>query len=253
MTSPSTPFLTEYDAPGLEKALQQRKPINEGKEFITKKRVRMELFTKSILYFLVASCLASLGIILGRTVFQPHFDPSPRPEGPPSRQVADVYRPATLEPGFNICDCGNTIQEALDRDCVYDSMATAWLPPYCRDDELTAEFDRAGPGEHGEWAYFADEQGRVPLTKADLGLLGDTGGKFWVSRDWHIAHCLFYWQKYHRMRQTGAVMEDRYDRISHIKHCTRLAMNPVPNHSFLIEVPVTMNSSISAGKLMTGH
>ncbi|OAA33930.1 hypothetical protein NOR_08747 [Metarhizium rileyi] len=130
----------------------------------------------------------------------------------------DPYHPETLQPGKSICDCGKTIKEALERNCVYDALATAWLPPYCRDDELSAKFDRSGPGSNGEWSYFADEAGTVRLDRNQIGLLGETGGKFWTSRNWHIAHCMFYWQKYYRMRETGAIMEERFDNLIHIKH-----------------------------------
>ncbi|KAF4587168.1 hypothetical protein GQ602_003861 [Ophiocordyceps camponoti-floridani] len=159
-------------------------------------------------------------------------------------ETPDPYHPETLEPGRNSCHCGNTIKEALSLGCVYDTMATAWLPPYCRDEKLTAEFDRSGPGPEGQWSYFADKAGTVPLSTAEMARLGETDGSFWASRDWHIVHCLFYWQKYIRMRETGVIMEQRFDTIHHVKHCSRLIRNPVPDHFFLIEVPVRMNSSM---------
>lgn len=165
-------------------------------------------------------------------LFRPFWHPS----------IRDVYRPETLPSELNLCDCGQTVMEAVSRDCTYDSLATAWLPPYCRDEELTVEFDKAGPGPGGEWEYFADENGTQPLGKEEIAILGETGGSFWSSRDWHIAHCVFYWQKYRRMEQTGAVMERRFDGIHHVKHCSQLIRNPVPDYFFLIEVPVMMNS-----------
>jgi hypothetical protein len=174
---------------------------------------------------------------------------SPLPLWPHPQQAdfkIDVYRPATLPPGLNLCDCGTTIREALSRDCVYDTLSTAWLPPYCRDGELTAEFDKAGPGPEGAWEYFADAEGKLPLSLKQVAALGETGGSFWASRDWHIVHCLFYWQKYVRMRSTNIVMEERFDSLHHVKHCGRLIRNPVPDHFFLIEVPVMMNSSKDA-------
>jgi hypothetical protein len=155
----------------------------------------------------------------------------------------DVYRPKTLPPGLNLCDCGATIKEALSRSCIYDALATAWLPPTCRDDELTAEFERAGPGPDGAWEYFLDENGTVPLSKPQIAALGETGGAFWAARDWHIAHCVFYWQKLVRMRDTGAIMEARFDTLEHAKHCGQLILKPVPDHLLLLEVPVMMNSS----------
>ncbi|KAH6641166.1 hypothetical protein F5144DRAFT_506199 [Chaetomium tenue] len=174
----------------------------------------------------------------------PHVSPfSPPPHLDQISYKIDVYRPATLPPGLNLCDCGSTIREARSRGCIYDTLSTAWLPPYCRDGELTAEFDNAGPGPEGSWEYFADKEGKVALDLEQVAALGETGGSFWASRDWHIVHCLFYWQKYVRMRTTNIVMEERFDSLHHVKHCTRLIRNPVPDHFFLIEVPVTMNSS----------
>lgn len=158
----------------------------------------------------------------------------------------DGYHPETLPPLLNLCDCGDSIREAISRNCTYDTLATAWLPPYCRDEELTAEFDKAGPGPDGAWAYFADQEGKVPLNRSEVAALGDKGGSFWASRDWHIVHCLFYWQKYHRMRYTKIIMEERFDSLHHVQHCVRLIRNPTPDHFFLIEVPVTMNSSKDA-------
>lgn len=188
--------------------------------------------------------LASWGFvslcIQGGRQFESHSWPTCQT---PTR-VSDPYRPETLEPGRNTCDCGTTTQEALSRDCVYDSLAAAWLPPYCRDEELTAKFEISGPGPDGQWLYYADEQGTIPLNKAQLAALGEVGGSFWALRDWHVAHCLFYWQKYTRMRDTGVIMEQRFDHIEHVRHCQHLALKPKPDHFFLINVNVVMNSTL---------
>jgi len=74
-----------------------------------------------------------------------------------------------------------------------------------------------------------------------------------AERRWHIAHCMFYWQKYLRMRTTGAVMEERFDNVAHIKHCTKLVLNPVPDHRVFIEVPIVMNGSIESERGKGGH
>ncbi|RAK98813.1 uncharacterized protein BO80DRAFT_325380, partial [Aspergillus ibericus CBS 121593] len=188
-----------------------------------------------ILYLLAAWGLISL--VSHILPFTPNLQPTSH------SPVPDVYRPETLPAGLTICDCGNTIDEALHLNCIYDSLATAWLPPHCRDAELTAQFDQAGPGPNGEWSYYLDENGTIPLTNSEIALLGETGGSFWSTREWHIAHCVFYWQKYYRMRDTGTVMEARFGSLSHVEHCSRLIMSPVPDHFFLLSVPVMMNSS----------
>jgi hypothetical protein len=160
----------------------------------------------------------------------------------PTPPVPDIYRPSTLPKNLNHCDCGPDIATALTRNCIYDSLATAWLPPHCRDDTLTAEFDRAGPGPNGAWPYYADANGTIPLSKLQLGLLGETNGTFWSLREWHVAHCTFYWLKYVRMRETAKVMEDRFDRVMHVRHCARLILKPRPEGLVLLEVDVVMNS-----------
>jgi hypothetical protein len=159
----------------------------------------------------------------------------------PFRQ-GDVYRPDTLKPGLNHCLCGHTAEEALSLGCAYDSLATAWLPKECRDDELTEKFDHSGP--RGHWDYYLDENGTIPISsKSEIAALGPKGGSFWASRDWHIAHCAYYWQKYKRMGETGTIMEARFDTLHHVEHCGKLILKEKPNYFFLIEVPVRMNGS----------
>ncbi|KAF2162360.1 hypothetical protein M409DRAFT_27365 [Zasmidium cellare ATCC 36951] len=162
----------------------------------------------------------------------------------PARTIApDVYRPDTLEPTLNLCDCGASIAEALQRGCMYDSLAAAWLPAHCRDDDLTAEFDMAGTDPDGSWPYFADGDGKLAINKTQVAALGDGERSFWSTRRWHLAHCVFYWQKYVRMRDTGVVMERRFDSIEHVEHCARLALNEHADPGMLIDVQVVMNSA----------
>ncbi|POR36616.1 Uncharacterized protein TPAR_03196 [Tolypocladium paradoxum] len=204
MALPSTPFLADED--------RSDTGMDMSDLTTTKQRHKKRLW-----WLLCTMIQAAIIIFAFWGAASIYFETSQLPatqsalscEGQPARP--DPYRPETLEPGLNTCDCGRTIKEALMRSCVYDTLATAWLPPYCRDDELTAEFDRSGPGRNGEWHYFADEGATIRLNKAEIGMLGETSGKFWASRDWHIAHCLFYWQKYTRMRYTGVIMEERKD------------------------------------------
>ncbi|UNI24994.1 hypothetical protein JDV02_010705 [Purpureocillium takamizusanense] len=127
------------------------------------------------------------------------------------------------------CDCGATIEEAVSKGCKYDALSVSWLPPQCRDDELTFEFNKAGPG--GEWLYWADRNMTQPLTLNKIGALADKpiqDAQFWTTFGWHISHCSFYWRKEHRMRDRGVEVEHRYDRESHIKHCHTAFMARTP-------------------------
>ncbi|KAL6808387.1 hypothetical protein V8C40DRAFT_278849 [Trichoderma camerunense] len=184
-----------------------------------------DTYTPKTQYFstafrLLMHALAFWGIPSTSVEYSPHMSNSHK-----AISRIDGYHLETLPPLLNLCDCGDSIREAISRNCIYDTLATAWLPPYCRDEELTAEFDKAGPGPDGAWAYFADQEGKVPLNRSEVAALGDKGGSFWASRDWHI---------------------ERFDSLHHVQHCVRLIRNPTPDHFFLIEVPVTMNSSKDA-------
>ncbi|KAK0616153.1 hypothetical protein B0T14DRAFT_522637 [Immersiella caudata] len=170
----------------------------------------------------------------------------------PSNASYDVYRPATLPLGFASCYCGTTEAEALSLNCAYDALATAWLPPHCRDEALTDHFNRAGPGPDGAWSYFGDENGTIPLSLSTVASLGPINGTFWAHRTWHLVHCVYYWMKYWRMRETGAVMEERFDNMAHLQHCSKLLLKPPPERDFLIEVPVLMVSSIEAAREREG-
>ncbi|KAG9240415.1 hypothetical protein BJ878DRAFT_430339 [Calycina marina] len=79
------------------------------------------------------------------------------------------------------CNCGESVAEAKTMGCKYDSIMAAWLPPYCRDDDLTAEFEHAGFGLNGEWDYFSDIDKTRKMTLEEVSMLADTGGVFFVT------------------------------------------------------------------------
>lgn len=136
------------------------------------------------------------------------------------------------------CYCGTTSTEAIAMGCKYDSLAAAWLPDHCRDDELTAEFDRSGDGPNGtvcqskvvstctmtdivlQWLYFKDTHHTIPISVEEIQWLGDTPDeRFHMDYSWHEVHCLFYWRKEHRFRLNGKTLDPRSDTEEHIKHC----------------------------------
>lgn len=117
----------------------------------------------------------------------------------------------------NHCECGRSVAEAIANGCKYDELAAAWLPPHCRDEELTAEFSKAGPD--GQWGYWLDQNATNPVSPNELGLIADTDEVYWATTEWHIVHCIFYSIKQYRSKTTGIVVEERYDNEGHIRHC----------------------------------
>lgn len=125
------------------------------------------------------------------------------------------------------CDCGSSVAEAIARDCKFDGLAMAWLPPHCRDDELAAEFNTVGDGPNGTWLYYADRERTLPMDASDVAALADQPTALvHMSVQWHTLHCIFYWRKQFRARFNGKIVEPRSDTEHHIKHCGEIFLSP---------------------------
>ncbi|KAF2099746.1 hypothetical protein NA57DRAFT_75251 [Rhizodiscina lignyota] len=125
---------------------------------------------------------------------------------------------------LTFCNCGDSTDEAISLGCEYVPLAAAWLPPKCRDEELEAEFNRAGPD--GSWSYYKDRNGTAEYDISELGWLSDTGELYHTTRRWHIVHCVYYWKKLARSKRTGVPIEPRYDGEGHIDHCMKTFLKP---------------------------
>lgn len=132
-------------------------------------------------------------------------------------QPAQAVNPPEFRQG---CDCGDSVAEAISLGCSFDSLSMAWLPEHCRDDELTAEFNTMGDGPNGTWIYYADTRHTEVVDVAAVAAMGDnSSARVHMSKDWHMIHCLYYWRKKFRMRDTGKIVEPRSDNEGHINHC----------------------------------
>jgi len=136
--------------------------------------------------------------------------------------LSQKFLASVLPPKSINCNCGSSIAEAIANGCKYDAMATSWLPPICRDDELSAQFDSAGPG--GSWTYYADQHGNRTLSLEEVSLLAEKKGheaEFWTTHEWHINHCLFYWRKESLARKSGGklILESSFEGDYHVHHC----------------------------------
>ncbi|KAH6724759.1 hypothetical protein BKA61DRAFT_665443 [Leptodontidium sp. MPI-SDFR-AT-0119] len=107
------------------------------------------------------------------------------------------------------CSCGGgSVETAQAMGCVFDVLASACLPPWCRDSELTHEFNHAGPGADGEWTFYKDTDGNETMTLDELGELGNHPGKPWFSTyEWHVLHCVYNWRKMFRACTLGTTLE----------------------------------------------
>lgn len=135
------------------------------------------------------------------------------------RETASLGGPTPL----GTCNCGNSVAQAIEMGCKYDALAAAWLPPQCRDEALTREFEMAGVGPGGQWQYWKDENFTQEIPRNELGMHADEPGfLFHAVAEWHFLHCIFYWRKQFRARSTGVFVEPRYNTEGHINHCTSI-------------------------------
>lgn len=138
-----------------------------------------------------------------------------------------------------ICNCGTSVTEAKSKDCKFDSLATAWLPPACRDDELTAEFERVGPLGNGTWPYYSDLRKEHLLSVDELAAKADSkdeeARRYYVTSEWFVARCLFYWRKIERAKTRGTTIEKSYldnsthgHDVSNWHHCSDVYLARIP-------------------------
>lgn len=84
------------------------------------------------------------------------------------RLVKHIHGP---ESGYQMCYCGSSTQEAIEKGCKFDLLGPSWAPDHCRDDALTAEFLKAGPGPNGTWEFWWDHEHTMPMSIEEVSLL----------------------------------------------------------------------------------
>lgn len=126
-----------------------------------------------------------------------------------------------------LCWCGKTDIEAIAMGCRYDHLAVDWLPDHCIDDELTSEFDHAGPGYNGSWPYWTSQYGGEAVSPEQIDSYAETATDYWTTREWHIQHCIFTWRKQLRSQILGTTIEPWNNHEEHITHCGKYLLMTV--------------------------
>lgn len=155
------------------------------------------------------------------------------------------------------CNCGNSIAEALALDCKYDSLSTSWLPPHCRDDELTELFEKAGPGPNGEWYYYDSNFNTTKtFTLEELAQMAekpDSERQAWATIGWHDRHCFFTLLKQARgkakMQYTGFPSA-----TAHAEHCAMGMTDGNPNNQIVVSMNPGFGDALPGQMMMVmGH
>jgi hypothetical protein len=153
-----------------------------------------------------------------------------------------------------VCDCGNSVAEAIARGCTYDELAVAWLPDHCRDVPLLSQFLVAGDGPAGQWLHWRYPNRTGLLTDKEVATMADDPShpKFYSSGTWHLIHCIYYWRKQIRQRNSGVVIEPRYNNINYIMACAETFM--LEDYSTaLTEATVSLHSNVETVALRSNQ
>ncbi|KAM7184638.1 hypothetical protein V8F33_012884 [Rhypophila sp. PSN 637] len=153
-----------------------------------------------------------------------HF-PCPPQSDNPKHHHHNFSPPASLPP----CYCGASVSEAVSLNCKFDSLSTSWLPIHCRDDELTALFERAGPGPNGEWTYYRTQPhlgdnltAAAKYTVDELALLSEKSEaerQVVATVEWHDKHCFFLLLKMVRGKAPRMGYMGFPEVLGHAEHC----------------------------------
>ena len=164
------------------------------------------------------------GIILGASIVRAlGFFKSPRP--PTVQPLVVQYQ----HDNDVVYGCGNSTAEAKALGCRFNPLSMAWLRDECYDDDVTQAFLDAGP-----WQYFTDAAGEHEINIETVGLSADTGAENWLSKQWHMTHCAFMWQKMHRaMMSQERRLEPSLVNFGHTKHCGRVITHDLPREKLL--------------------
>ena len=132
----------------------------------------------------------------------PASPPAPAPPGT-----------TTLAEPIILGDCGNSVEEAQAKGCIFDVMAFTWEPPECYDAELVAEFL-----DSYDWKFYRKWHGKeedlIPWEESSQGL-----SDVWSPWIYHTLHCTFQWRKFHRAWAAGAPIDSATADYNHTRHC----------------------------------
>jgi hypothetical protein len=161
-----------------------------------------------------------------------------------SRRMIQVVSEAAIYSDKSDCYCGTSLAEAEQLGCVFDQMASAWMPPQCHDERLSSQFDHSGPLDGGRWSYYTDKNGAQELSVQELAELGGKLTHYYTTLQWHLVHCNFIWRmQYLAWTEGSLVVGDRDDTMHHITHCGNLSLVRDPLETIDTSASIVLNSS----------
>ena len=147
-------------------------------------------------------------------------------------QIDDQSIPTT--PSGLVLKCGDTAASAKARGCTFDVLIVAWMPPACYDapvalDGVSPTSGLAASGGAGNWSVHLDKNFTQPINHETLSLREQDS--YWVTFNFHRAHCLHLWQltssaveRLKRGEREVYVYEPALS-LEHVRHCNKVMLD----------------------------
>jgi hypothetical protein len=153
----------------------------------------------------LASILAGLFTLMGSTIVR----------------VQKISKDVHLFPtGVELGDCGETVEEARAKNCIFDPMSFIWVKPACYHPDLVNDFFN-----RTEWQWYSDPKLEQKIPMEEM-FNGDHPRAF-APRKYHPIHCTYMWRKMHAVVSERLPMDSDLRKPQHTLHCERVLLNDV--------------------------
>ncbi|KAH8880819.1 hypothetical protein GQ53DRAFT_754785 [Thozetella sp. PMI_491] len=123
-------------------------------------------------------------------------------------------------------DCGNSTAEAKAKGCVYDLMASGWMPQPCYQKEISDKYLA-----RDEWKFYSEEGGGVENEISyDMAKEGRFD-RYYTTNGFHVGHCLYGWERYWFAVEHDLPVDKQAKMPYHSRHCSEYIMSNLKHDS----------------------
>lgn len=115
-----------------------------------------------------------------------------------------------------IFTCGETLEEAHQRGCIFDSLTLTWLHPKCT---LHGHQEFLESSGNETWKFWQDNQGLVEYASYESLSLLPHGTMYHVTQGEHLNHCMWNVLRVHDALVNGKRLDAVTSQYHHSKHC----------------------------------
>lgn len=120
----------------------------------------------------------------------------------------------TLEP--HKFTCGETLEDAHQRGCIFDSLTLTWLHPECSFHGHQEFLETSG---NKTWHFWQDKHGTVEYASYQSLSLLPPGTTYYVTQGEHLNHCMWNMLRVHDALLNGKRLDAVTSKYQHSKHC----------------------------------